>query len=132
MKKLFSLLLGTFIVAACNTTHTATSYNLDNQKSPLKINSALHSEVTFTMQTNPSTGYSWYTNLEGLSSAIQVVTDSISQTNVPAGMVGVPLEKIYTLKFLQKGEYTLEFNYLRPWETNVLPVKQKTVVVTVL
>lgn len=132
MKKLLTLVLGTFMVVACSTTNKATSYNLDNQKSPLKISTPLHSEVTFTMQTNPSTGYSWQTNLNTLTNVAQVLTDSISEANPPEGMVGVPLEKVYTLKFLQKGEHTLEFSYLRPWETNVPPVKQKTVVVTVL
>lgn len=132
MKKIVALIVSTILGVACSTTHTATSYNLDNEKIPLKINTTLHSEVTFTMQTNPSTGYSWYTNLKGLSSVVHVVTDSISEAKHPEGMVGVPLEKVYTLKFLQKGKYTLEFNYLRPWETNVPPVKQKRVVVTVL
>ena len=127
----FVLLTVLFLTTACRVNKNGMTYNLDHEKETLQITTLLNKEATFVLQTNPSTGYSWQTNFKQLGSAILVVTDSINKPDHKPGWVGVPSNKVYTLKFLQKGVHTLEFNYLRVWEKGIPPVKQKTVVVTV-
>lgn len=131
MLKPFTFLSFLLLAGSCQVSQPSVSYNLDTEKEPLNITTALNNEVTFVMQTNPSTGYSWQTNLQNVAKQVAVVTDTIIAPNNSKGMAGVPAQKKYVLKFTQTGQVTLQFNYLRVWETNVPPVKEKTVVVTV-
>jgi uncharacterized repeat protein (TIGR02543 family) len=84
-----------------------------------------------TLAGNPTTGYLWTLTMPG-NPAIALVKDlGYTQDPAPEGMVGVGGIFRFEIKGLLQGKTTLVFEYRRPWEKNVAPIKTMTVDVTV-
>ena len=72
-------------------------------------------EVTFSFISNPSTGYSWETAIDGES---VVLTDEQYTNTATPGVAGAPGTQTYTFTAVKAGKTTLTFTYRRPWESD--------------
>lgn len=74
-----------------------------------------------TLETNPSTGYSW--EIVGLNNNIlQKITEAESEPPiVKRNMVGVPVMHTFEFKVINTGQTTLKIVYRRIWEKDVAP-----------
>ena len=104
----------------------AQTYNLDN-KDKFKIKAKVNEEITFTVKTNLTTGYDWEINIDSTNNTIQIIAEDYENyPDTPEGIVGAPIQKIYKIKALEKGQYTIKLAYRRSWEKNV-PINEKTI-----
>lgn len=88
-------------------------------------------DVTFSFPANPSTGYTWETEIDG--SSVQLTKEiyiSAQDTADGVAMAGVPGTQTYTYTAIQAGKTTLIFRYLRPWE-HADPIDTYCAVITV-
>jgi len=135
IKKAFLAFVFTWLLVGCNAAKPKASYNLDMEKSTLTIKTTINDTVSFVMETNPTTGYSWQSNLAEFGKQIEFFEETVDEfpahSDNPKTILGAPLLHKYEIKFLEKGNFEIHFNYLRAWETNKLPIKQKTVFVVV-
>jgi len=75
-----------------------------------------------TLETNPSTGYSWEV-VELNNSIIQKIGEAVSEPNITQkNMVGVPVMHTFQLEVINTGQTTLKIVYHRKWEKDVAPV----------
>lgn len=73
-----------------------------------------HQTVRLSLQTNPSTGYSWEVQADrGLR-----VTETGARPTRP-GVPGAPSMAGYDITAPRSGRYTVVFRYARPWERKV-------------
>jgi inhibitor of cysteine peptidase len=76
-----------------------------------------------TLETNPSTGYSWEV-VELNNSIIQKIGEAVSEPNITQkNMVGVPVMHTFQFEVINTGQTTLKIVYHRIWEKDVAPVK---------
>jgi len=84
------------------------------------------------LDANPTTGYEWAVKkgkdhqIIGQIGYLEYVPDKRS-----AGRVGAGGTSVYRVRALKKGQTTLIFQYKRPWEQNVPPVKRYPLVIEV-
>ena len=82
------------------------------------------------LEANHTTGYSW-SLVDSTPGIVQKVSDVYEPYNTTGNIVGSGGTEIWTFKAIAKGTVTLTFDYVRPWETNVAPIKEQIYVVTV-
>lgn len=103
------------------------------------IKLSVNSSKGFSLEENPSTGYSWQVNealfngifeiqkdsgnaksaIASLNSALPTKVGSgnaLGKTETPHPIVGAPQGKTFILKGLKPGTATFEIAYARPWE----------------
>ena len=80
-------------------------------------------QLTVTLSTNPTTGYSW--SVVGKSQGLlkQVGESRFVQSRHRPGMVGVGGCQVWTFLAVATGKTTLGFSYARSWEHGVAPVR---------
>lgn len=81
-------------------------------------------EFVISLDSNPSTGYSWQIS-KPISSTIlkQINKEYKASEPVKPGSGG---KELWTFKALAKGKTIIAFDYTRPWEKNVPSLKEKT------
>lgn len=68
------------------------------------------------LDSNPTTGYSWYLAKPLDNAYLRLVKSSYKQDRCNSRMVGVGGVETFILKPLKKGSTTVYFEYKRPWE----------------
>ena len=82
------------------------------------------------LKSNPTTGYSWrLAKPLVLFDLVRSEYESSARAQPAAGSGGI---QFFTLNAKQLGEETLRFEYVRPWEKDVAPVKTQACKVTVI
>lgn len=119
-------LIGLF---SCKSTGLKDLYDLDMRES-LTIHSKVNEEIKFKVTSNPTTGYDWFTNYDESNEFIEVQSSFQSISNEKE-IVGAPSYKIYKIKGLKTGKYTIKLDYKRGWETGISPIKEKTIQINV-
>jgi inhibitor of cysteine peptidase len=86
--------------------------------------------LTLTLESNPTTGYSW--QVMELDSAVltQEGDPEYKQSSGAEGLVGAGGTETFRFKAVGSSETTLELGYMRPWES-VPPVETFTIQVDV-
>ena len=82
------------------------------------MNAAVGKELTVSLGSNPSTGFSWSEFAEISDETVVQQTSHIYMDNeheTPPPL-GTPGKEIWTLKALKKGTTTIFMEYGRPWE----------------
>lgn len=75
-----------------------------------------------TLETNPSTGYSWEV-VELNNSIIQKIGEAVSEPNITEkNRVGAPVMHTFQFEVINTGQTTLKLVYRRSWEKDVAPV----------
>ncbi len=82
------------------------------------------------LESNPTTGYSW--RLAKPASLFDVAKDDYKPAAKQPNVVGSGGTQVITLRAKQQGEETLKFEYVRPWEKDVAPVKTQVCKVKVV
>jgi len=81
-------------------------------------------EFDITLDSNPSTGYQWQLAKQ-LNETILVLIGSEykpSESDLIAGAGGM---EIWTFKAVNSGTAEISLKYVRPWETDVPPIKEQ-------
>ena len=76
------------------------------------INTSIGSEFTITLDSNPSTGYSWQENID---ETMLVLVGKSYEGKGQEGIVGAGGIETFTFKALKKGQTTITLNYRQPW-----------------
>lgn len=107
------------------------TYNLDDTKK-IKIDAKVNEEITLIVETNSSTGYNWYINLDSTNNKVKLIyeKDIPFFHTIIRGLVGASSKKIYKLKPLEKGQYIITLAYKRHWE-QLPPIDKKTIILNI-
>lgn len=117
--------------AASDDARVNITYNAPSGK-PIPVTLPRGAAFTITLDSNPTTGYSW--KLGGALNSKILKSEggkyiSPAQTDPP--MVGKGGQEVWTFKAVGPGKQTVTLMYVRPWEKNVPPVRTQKIVVTV-
>ena len=85
--------------------------------------------LVVTLDSNPSTGFSW--SISGISD--EDVIDEVGSEfqGSDSGMIGAGGQEIWTFQASDKGTSTIDMQYSRSWETGVEPAATFSVTVVV-
>jgi inhibitor of cysteine peptidase len=82
---------------------------------------AMGQEFKVTLASNPTTGYSWALAKPLDEKIVKLVTNVYVAPETR--LVGAGGNQIWTFKAAGEGKTEIALKYVRPWETNVAPVK---------
>jgi inhibitor of cysteine peptidase len=89
-------------------------------------------KLIVSLQSNPSTGYSWFVSQVDSGLLRQTSGRSVrKKSKTPKQMVGAPGREVFTFSAEAAGITPLEMEYRRPWEKNVAPARTFSVQVIV-
>jgi len=85
-----------------------------------------------TLESNPTTGYSWQIDKSYNGKIIKILSHSYKPTENTKNLVGAGGIESWALKGKSAGTSEVVFEYVRPWENGIQPVKtyRATVVVS--
>jgi predicted secreted protein/N-acetylneuraminic acid mutarotase len=106
--------------------------NVNEEDDGMEFVLKLGQVLVVTLESNPSTGYSWEV-VENQDSILEQIGEAeykpVEQTDPP--MVGAGGWEIFRFKATSAGQETLNLVYRRSWETDVEPIKTFSIDVTV-
>jgi predicted secreted protein len=82
--------------------------------------------VNISLDSNPSTGFDWWTNFD--TSYLILINSTYVSGDAASGMVGQPGKRIFTFKAIKPGNTEVVMLLLRPWvngtvaERKIFPV----------
>ena len=118
-KPLFSCLLLLVMTSSCKT-----YFHAIDLKEKVTINAKVSEIHSISLTSNPTTGYDWHAVYDTLNLNI---TSSFEDKAKTKNLIGAPSTKIYSIKPLHKGNYTIELNYSRSWESDIEPINKKII-----
>ncbi|MCX5906628.1 MAG: protease inhibitor I42 family protein [Deltaproteobacteria bacterium] len=86
-------------------------------------------EFTFTLESNPSTGYQWQLARPLDEAIIMLIRSEYQQPE--SKLLGAPGKEVWTFKGMGPGKATIDLNYVRPWEKNIPPVASRSFAIQV-
>lgn len=92
--------------------------NLGKDNNGQSVEVSLAREIVISLESNPSTGYTW--TLAGIDSTILAQTQQ-DLFEPRSELVGSPGRQIFHFKAIARGETALRLHYQRPWEKDVAP-----------
>jgi predicted secreted protein len=90
----------------------------DNAPCEPQINGSLGKEFTISLESNPSTGFEWWTNFD--PNYLSLLNSTFISGNEKSGMVGVPEKKLFTFNTRSAGKTEVIMLLLRPWENGTI------------
>ena len=115
------------LAAGCNSGTTVALDAGDNGKA---IELAVGQTLAITLDSNPTTGYSWEAAGEH-EELVQVGEPEYKQRNQDKQLVGAGGQETLRFEAKRVGQVRLELVYHRPWETDVQPAETFAVDVTI-
>ena len=106
-------------------TNSSTAVNADET-----LTTKVGTDIIVRLESNPTTGYSWRT-AEFEPGIIEKVSNEYQPYNTTGNVVGSGGTEIWIFKAIKKGKITITFEYVRPWEKDIPPVKEKTYLINV-
>ena len=95
------------------------------------LNLKINDSVQIRLESNPTTGYSWFLS-DKLDSTIVSVTDPVFiEPKKDKEIVGAGGYEIFTVKAISKGKISIILNYERPWEEEVEPIETFEITISV-
>ena len=80
-------------------------------------------------QANATTGYQWALKNTEAQDVCLLLSSEYEPSD--SGLAGAGGFQVWTFAALERGDATLEFEYLRPWETGAEPAQKHTACVVV-
>ena len=106
------------------------SKRLPEYSDPAKgIETTVGREFLIVLEANRTTGYGWQLANALDKKMLKVVEIKHKQNKTKR--VGEGGKDLWTFRTLQAGETTIAFEYVRPWEKDVAPVKKEIFTVTI-
>lgn len=136
MKTITAVALG-FILAAVigaalasgSSTGATTAYAADSGST---IEMAVGETLTVTLESNPTTGFSWALTSNSDETVLQEVDhEYVADAAAETPLMGAGGVENWTFKALAKGEATISMEYSQPWEGGEKAVQTFTLTVTV-
>ena len=125
-KSLPALILCGFLFTGCGNKQANLDYSTYSGVLTIKVGDTF----IIRLESNPTTGYSW--NLPEIPSEIvQKISNVYEPEKTNGNIVGSGGTEIWTFKAISKGNITLTFQYARPWEKDIPPIKTETYQITV-
>ncbi len=94
-----------------------------------QVNVKVGGQIVITLDSNPSTGYTW--EAQGLDATIFQQVGEATFVSSDPGLVGAGGSLTLTYKAIKAGSASLTLVYHRPWETGVDPLDSFTVTINV-
>jgi inhibitor of cysteine peptidase len=98
------------------------SSNISESSGSLKLK--VGDTFVIKLESNPTTGYSW-SLAESDSKVVKQVSSVYEPEKTAPNIVGSGGTEVWTFKAFAKGETKLTFNYARPWEKGIPPIKEE-------
>jgi len=98
-------------------------------ETPENIETRLGEDLVITLESNPTTGYSWRLS-EPLPGILELVGKEFKPAENMENIAGAGGIEEWTLKSIEKGRAAVSFEYVRPWEKDKPPVKRRTFLIT--
>jgi inhibitor of cysteine peptidase len=117
MKKYLITALLTVLAIAAATNSGPSTVNVSESGKQIELSPG--DSLVVTLDSNPSTGFSW--SIAGISAEAVIEKASNEFQGADTGMMGAGGQEVWTFKALDKGTSTIEMQYSRPWETGVEP-----------
>lgn len=121
---LSALILCAFLFAGCGNKQASSNNSADS--GAIKVGDTF----TIRLEANHTTGYSW-SLADNKSDIVEKVSDVYEPYETAGNVVGSGGTEIWTFKAVAKGQATLNFQYTRPWEKGIPPVKAETYTIIV-
>jgi inhibitor of cysteine peptidase len=106
-----------------------TTVNVNASYSGSQVNLSVGDILIATLDSNPSTGYSWTNASISNASVIKEMSREFKEPD--SKLMGASGQDIWTFKALEKGPGTISMNYSRPWEKDVAPIAAFNVTIVV-
>ena len=90
----------------------------DNEPCAPQINASLGKEFTISLESNPSTGFEWWTKFD--PAYLSFSNSTFISGNKESGMVGVPGKEMFTFNPRSAGNTEVIMLLLRPWENDTI------------
>jgi inhibitor of cysteine peptidase len=119
---MFSFFLSLALFSGCGARGTQVT-DADNGK---QITIQPGQVVTVTLESNPTTGYSWQVMEIDNAILVQEGDPEYKQASGTGGLVGAGGTETFRFKAIAAGETTLSLGYARPWES-VPPIQTFTI-----
>jgi inhibitor of cysteine peptidase len=97
----------------------------DQQNVTLKMNQ----ELTITLSSNKTTGYSWQLNNSYDKNVIKLISNDYVAPN--SELMGAPGQELWNFKSIDKGSTTVQLDYSRSWSKDTTPLNKKSFNITV-
>jgi len=125
------LLLGLFLGLLVSGSAAAARLDLTEQENGKDILLDRGDELVVRLPSNRTTGYSWSLEMTG-SGRLEQQGEALYETpRSDRRMMGAGGVEIWKFRALKAGQVSLKFNYRRPWEKDVPPVKTVSWPVTI-
>jgi inhibitor of cysteine peptidase len=90
----------------------------DNAPCESQINASLGNEFSISLESNPSTGFEWWTKFD--PNYLSLMSSTFVSGNEMSGMVGVPGKQEFTFNAISAGNTDVIMLLLRPWENGTI------------
>jgi len=131
IKKIVLISLATLMFALCFSGCSAVGKTLTEKNNGDSINLEIDDKVEIKLESNPTTGYSWFLS-DKVDSTIVSVTDPVFiESKKDKELVGAGGYEIFTIKTISKGKTSIILNYERPWEEEVEPIETFEITISV-
>lgn len=129
LKKWFMVL---FVITLLTGGCRANEIRLDDTHNGMQKELTRDQVLFVTLESNPTTGYSWQVD-ELDQSILRQVGDSEYKSSAPGNppVVGAGGTETFRFETVSVGNTTLKLVYRRPWEKDVPPIKTYTIQITV-
>lgn len=123
LKKIVAISLAILMLALFFSGCSAAGKTLTEKNNGDSINLKIGDDIEIKLESNPTTGYSWFLS-DKFDSAIVSVTGPIyMESKNNKELVGAGGYEIFTIKAISKGKTSIILNYKRPWEEEVEPIE---------
>jgi len=91
-----------------------------------QINVTIPEDFNITLESNPTTGFSWWTQFD--PQYMSLVNETFDANNTSPGMTGAPGQQVFTFEAKKAGDTHVTLLLLRPWvngtiaESKIIPV----------
>ena len=88
--------------------------------------------MSVTLESNPSTGYSWFVTISDQNVIIQMAeTENQEASPSTTPVLGAPEKKTFFFQAIEAGQAAITLDYQRGWETGIAPEQTINILVEV-
>ena len=131
IRKIVLILLATLMFTSCFSGCSALGKTLTEKNNGDSIKLKINDNVEIKLESNPTTGYSWFLSDKVDSTLVSVTDPVFIESKKDKELVGAGGYEIFTIKGISKGETSIILNYERPWEEEVEPIETFEITISV-
>lgn len=131
IKKIVLISLATLMFALWFSGCSAVGKTLTEKNNGDSINLKINDNVEIKLESNPTTGYSWFLSDKVDSTIVSVNDPVFIESKKDKKLVGAGGYEIFTIKAISKGKTSIILNYERPWEEEGEPIETFEITISV-